>query len=60
MILKGKNSLERFTKKNCKKKTNQKEFRVEKVTTRKGNKLSVKWKVCDSSFNSWVDKKAIV
>ena len=38
-------------------KTNQKEFRVENVIKRKGNKLYVKWKGYDSSFNSWIDKK---
>ena len=38
-------------------KTNQKEFRVEKVTRRKGKKLCVKWKGYISSFNSWIDKK---
>ena len=38
-------------------KTNQKEFRVEKVITRKGDKLYVKWKGYDNSFNSWIDKK---
>ena len=48
--------LERFTKMNCKK-TNQKEFRVEKVIKRKGDKLYVKWKGYGSSFNSWIDKK---
>ena len=31
--------------------------RIEKVTKRKGNKLYVKWKGYDNSFNSWVDKK---
>ena len=43
MILMEKKLLEYFTKKNCKKK-NQKEFRIEKVIKRKGNKLYVKWK----------------
>ena len=38
-------------------KTNQKVFRVEKVIKRKGDKLYVKWKGYDSSFNSWIDKK---
>ena len=42
---------------NCKKKKNQKEFRVEKVIKRKGDKLYVKWKDYNSSFNSWIDKK---
>ena len=41
-------------------KTYQKEFRVEKVIKRKGDKLYVKWKGYDSSFNSWIDKKGIV
>ena len=41
-------------------KTNQKEFRIEKVIKRKGNKLYVKWKGYDNSFNSWIDKKNIV
>ena len=39
---------------------NQKEFRVEKVIRRKSNKLYVKWKGYDSSFNSWIDKEDIV
>ena len=38
-------------------KTNQKEFRIEKVIKRKGNKLYVKWKGYNNSFNSWMDKK---
>ena len=38
-------------------KANQKEFRVEKVIKRRGNKLYVKWKGYNSSFNSWIDKK---
>ena len=40
--------------------TNQKEFRIEKVLKRKGDKLYVKWKGYDNSFNSWIDKKDIV
>ena len=36
-------------------KTNQKEFRIEKVFKRKGDKLYVKWKGYDNSFNSWID-----
>ena len=38
-------------------KTNQKEFRIGKVIRRKGDKLYVKWKDYDSSYNSWIDKK---
>ena len=41
-------------------KTNQKEFRIEKVIKRKGDKLYVKWKGYDSSFNSWINKKDLV
>ena len=36
-------------------KTNQKEFRIEKVLKRKGDKLYVKWKRHDSSFNGWIN-----
>ena len=38
-------------------KRHQKEFRVEKVIKRKGDKLYVKWKGYDNSFNSWINKK---
>ena len=41
-------------------KANQKEFRIEKVIKKKGDKLYVKWKGCNNSFNSWIDKKDIV
>ena len=41
-------------------KTNQKEFRIEKVLKKKGDKLYVKWKGYDNSFNSWIDKKYLV
>ena len=41
-------------------KTNQQEFRIEKVIKRKGDKLYVKWKGYDSSFNSWIDKEALI
>ena len=41
-------------------KTNQQEFRIEKVLKRKGDKLYVKWKGYDNSFNSWIDKKDLV
>ena len=40
--------------------TNQQEFRIEKVITKKGDKLYVKWKGYDSPFNSWIDKKDLV
>ena len=38
-------------------KTNQKEFRIEKVLKRKGDQLYVKWKGYDNSHNSWINKK---
>ena len=41
-------------------KNNQKEFRIEKVIKRRDDKLYIKWKGLDSSFNSWIDKKDIV
>ena len=36
-------------------KTNQKGFTVEKVIKRKGDKLYIKWKCYDNSFNSWIN-----
>ena len=41
-------------------KTNQTEFRFEKVIKKKRNKLYVKWKGHNSSFNSRMDKKDIL
>ena len=41
-------------------KTNQRQFRIEKVIKRKGDKLYVKWKGYDNSFNSCIYKKGIV
>ena len=41
-------------------KTNQKEFWVEKVTKRKSNKLYVKWKGFDNSFNSCINKMILL
>ena len=38
-------------------KTSQEKFRIEKVLKRKGDKLYVKWKGYDNSFNGWIDKK---
>ena len=54
-ILKAKKLFEHFTKKNYKK-TKQNKFRIEKVM-KKGDKLYVKWKGYENSFNSWIDKK---
>ena len=41
-------------------KSNQKEFRIEKLLKKKVDKLYVKWKGDDNSFNSWIDKKDLV
>ena len=41
-------------------KTSQEEFRIEKVIKRKGDKIYVKWKYYDNSFNSWIDKKDLI
>ena len=40
--------------------TKQNELRIKKLTKRKGDKLYVKWKGYDNSFNSCIDKKDIV
>ena len=41
-------------------KTNEKEFRIEKVIKRKGNKLYAKCKGYNNSFNSWIYKKDLI
>ena len=41
-------------------KTNQEGFRIEKVIKRKGDKMYVKWKGYDNSFNSWIDKTDLI
>ena len=38
-------------------KTDQKEFRIENVIKKEGDKLYFKWKGYDNSFNSWINKK---
>ena len=38
----------------------QKEFRIEKVLKRKGDKLYVKWKGYDNHLNSWINKNDIL
>ena len=55
----GKEIVGTFYKKEWQK-INRKEFRAEKVIKRKGDKLYVKWKGYDNSFNNWIDKKHIV
>ena len=59
MIVMAKKLLEHLTKRNCGKQI-KKEFTNEKVIKRKGDKLCVKWKGYDNSFNSWIDKTDIV
>ena len=39
--------------------TDQKEFRIEKVLKKKGDKLYVRWKGYDNFFNNWIDKDIV-
>ena len=57
MILMVKKLMEHFMKKNYKR---QKEFRLEKAIKRRGDKLHVKWKGYNNSFNSCINKKDLV
>ena len=57
--LNGEEIIETFYEKELRK-TNQKKFRIEKVIKRKGDKLYVRWKGYENSFNSWIDKKDLV
>ena len=59
MILMEKKFLELFTKTNCKDKI-KKKIRIEKVMKRKGDRLYVKWKGYNNSFNNWDDGKSVV
>ena len=54
--LNGKEIIGTFYEKELQK-TNQQEFKIEKVIRRKGDKLYVKWKEYDSSFKSWINEK---
>ena len=56
--LNGEEITESFYEKELQK-TSQEKFRIEKVLTRKGDKLYMKWKRNDNRFNSWIDKKDI-
>ena len=56
--LKGEEIVRTFYRKELRK-TNQKEFRVEKIIKRKGNQLYVKWSCYDNSISSRIDKKDI-
>ena len=51
--------LEHFMKKNCKMLI-KKNLEQKKYLRKKGDKLYVKWKGYDNSFNSWIDKKDLV
>ena len=41
-------------------KTNQKEFVIEKVIKKIGNKLHVTWKGFNNSFSIWIDKRDLI
>ena len=56
--LNGEEIIETFYEKELQK-IDQQEFRIEKVIKKKGNKLYVKGKGYDNSFNSWIDKKGL-
>ena len=56
--LNGEEIIETFYEKE-QQKTNQQEFMIEKVIKKKGDKLYVKWKGYNSSFNSQIDKNDI-
>ena len=55
----GEEIIETFYEKDLQK-TNQKDFRIEKVIKKKGNKLYVKWKSHEKSFSSCIDKKGLI
>ena len=41
-------------------KASEEELTIQKVIKRKGNKICVKWKGYNNSFNSWIDKASLV
>ena len=41
-------------------KPTQEKFRIDKVIKRKSDRMLVKWKGYNNSFNSWINKKDIV
>ena len=57
--LTGKYSIGTFYEKELQK-ANQEEFRIKKIIKKKENKLHVKWKGYDNSFDSCIDKKDLV
>ena len=56
IVLTGEEIIGTFYEKELQKK-NQREFRVEKVIKRNGDRLYVKWKGDGNFFNSWIAKK---
>ena len=46
-------------KKNCRKQIKKILEQQKSLIKRKGDRLHVKWKVYDNSFNIWIDKKGI-
>ena len=58
-VLNGEETIGTFYETNLQK-TNQQEFRTEKVIKRKGDKLYVKWKGYGSSLNSCIDKNDLI
>ena len=58
-ILNGEDIIGKFYEKEMEK-TNRKEFKIEMIIKRKGNKLFVKGKRYENSFNSWIDKSDLI
>ena len=58
MIVMLKKLLERFIKNNCRNKS--KTIYDRKSNKKKDDKLYVKWKDYENSFNIWIDRKNIV
>ena len=58
-VINGEEIIEKFYEKVLQN-IDRQEFRIEKVIKKKGNKLYVKWKGYDNSFNSWIDKKDLI
>ena len=49
-----------FYEKEWQKTSKKKKFRLEKALKRKGDKLYVRWKGYDNSFNSWIDQRDLI
>ena len=58
VILMMKNWLEHYEKEL--QKASQEELKIEKMIKKKGDKLYIKWKEYDNSFNGWIDKKDVI